>query len=284
MPILDIDIDILFQDKNLVVIDKPASIPVHPCGRYRKNTCTWILETEYESGKLNVVHRLDRLTSGVVIFSRNRDTSNLFQEKMQGAKITKVYLAMCVGKFSSEPVVVAEKISILDHKDGTRKVSDEGDDSGKESKTHFCLVEYDEKSDTSLIICRPITGRTHQIRVHLQSLGHPIPNDPVYGPKAKEFEAKGIKFDGDDVIIQHVEESDEQKSKRVKREDFDENCPDCKNAAIEFDPEDLYICLHAWKYNTGDYAFESKIPGWCKVSKDVLDKKLAEFHSDIPVK
>eukprot|EP00117_Sycon_ciliatum_P042659 scpid44969/ scgid0335/ RNA pseudouridylate synthase domain-containing protein 2 len=177
-PVTGQRISIIHSDDDVTVIDKPSSIPVHPTGPYRHNTIQMILEREFGLHNLRTIHRLDRLTSGVLIFAKSyekvRELAKIFAER----QMQKTYLARVVGEFPSGEVVVDEPIGgltpkfsiVLVHKDG------------KPSKTTFQRLHYD--GVTSVVKCLPHQGRMHQIRVHLLHLGHPIINDPIYNHPA----------------------------------------------------------------------------------------------------
>lgn len=158
---------------------------------------------------------------------------------------------------------------------GTRKVDDE-DSEAKESITFIYPIHYNEKENSSLVFCQPKTGRTHQIRVHLESIQHPILNDPVYGPMKQEMIEKGIKFEGDDIIFEEKDEKDSKK--RKMNEDVDPLCQDCKKGEFIFDPKSLIIYLHAWRYKGKDWEYKSEIPDWCSdISNEKIEEKFLEF-------
>ena len=98
-PVLAVPIPIVYCDDDLLVIDKPPSMPIHPCGKYRLNTVTSILEKENKFDDVHVIHRLDRLTSGVLIMARNRSKAQKIHEKMRNREMKKEYLCRVVGKF-----------------------------------------------------------------------------------------------------------------------------------------------------------------------------------------
>ena len=174
LPVTSERIKIIHESADWVVVDKPSSIPVHPCGRYRHNTVLFILAKEENLPGLHTVHRLDRLTSGVLIFARNASRSREMEGLISGREVAKEYVAKVVGEFPTGVVVCKEPIEVVSYKIGVCVVSK----SGKDCHTEFERIEY--KNGVSVVRCRPRTGRMHQIRVHLQFLGHPIVNDPLY--------------------------------------------------------------------------------------------------------
>lgn len=175
VPVASDKIDIVHIDNDIVVINKPASIPVHPCGRYRHNTIIFLLAKEYNLKDLKTIHRLDRLTSGILIFARNLKKAQELEALIRDRKVKKQYICRVEGKLP-ESIECEEPIDVISYKIGVCKVSPKG----KQCRTSFQLVGYNEKNNTSVVICIPYSGRMHQIRVHLQFLGYPIKNDPLY--------------------------------------------------------------------------------------------------------
>ncbi|XP_077503239.1 pseudouridylate synthase RPUSD2-like [Amblyomma americanum] len=174
VPVLGAPIKILHNSHDMVVIDKPPSIPVHPCGRYRHNSVIFILAKEHGLQNLHTVHRLDRLTSGLLLMSRSVDRARELENEIKGRQVSKEYVCRVEGCFPDDVVTCCEPIEVISHKIGVCGVGAHG----KESKTEFKKLSYNGKS--SVVLCKPLTGRMHQIRVHLQFLGYPIVNDPLY--------------------------------------------------------------------------------------------------------
>lgn len=261
-------IQIIHQDEEIIVVDKPSTVPVHPCGSYHFNSMFHILVRQDASleGKLYNVHRLDRLTSGLTIIAKSTDVAKTLGKCIMNRDgCHKVYLARVKGKFplnasesiclkkdeslsdAMEPCIngewrrngkldgnetvdsssedteaatciwvtngkgkieydvtfqqvfeknvnidemnpdgsfdhevlwfnLAVPCEIINHKNGVCKTG-----SGKAAQTAFSVLGYDQETDTTVVIAKPLTGRTHQIRLHLEFLGHPIANDPCYG-------------------------------------------------------------------------------------------------------
>lgn len=203
-PVVGTPLEILVDDGEVLVVDKPASIPVHPCGRFRHNTVIFILGKEHGISELHTVHRLDRLTSGVLLFARTLEASKKLDqmvrdrqvrpelfENLQGfqfcwvlltclffSQLEKEYVCRVAGEFPEGELICEEPILVVAFKVGLCRV----DPKGKECRTVFQRLSFNGK--TSVVRCLPLTGRTHQIRVHLQYLGFPILNDPIYGSLA----------------------------------------------------------------------------------------------------
>jgi len=175
VPVVSGTIDVIHLDDDIVVVNKPSSIPVHPCGRYRHNTMIFVLAKEYGLRDLKTIHRLDRLTSGVLMFGRTQNRARTLEAQIRDRVVNKQYVCRVEGKFP-DSVECEQPIEVISYKIGVCKVSP----SGKQCSTSFQLIGYNEQTNTSVVMCKPLSGRMHQIRVHLQYLGYPIQNDPLY--------------------------------------------------------------------------------------------------------
>jgi len=173
-PVLSKPIEVVHLSEELVVLDKPCSLPVHPCGRYRHNTVVFILAKEYNLKNLRTIHRLDRLTSGLLMFGRNPRKAREMEQQIRNRQVLKEYVCRVEGEFPEGRTECAQPVEVVSYKIGVCKVSSHG----KECRTEFERLSYN--GVTSVVVCRPFTGRMHQIRVHLQYLGFPVMNDPLY--------------------------------------------------------------------------------------------------------
>lgn len=174
VPVAHHPIRIVHECDDLIVVDKPPSIPVHPCGRYRHNSVVFILAKEFDLKNLRTIHRLDRLTSGLLLFGRTVKKARQLEHEIRSRLVSKEYVCRVEGQFPSEPIVCEEPIEVVSYKIGVCRVGPKG----KDCKTEFQCLSFNGK--TSVVLCKPKTGRMHQIRVHLQYLGYPIINDPLY--------------------------------------------------------------------------------------------------------
>ncbi|KAF9550617.1 tRNA-pseudouridine synthase [Agrocybe pediades] len=180
-PVTSTPVKVLLHDveREFIVVDKPGSIPVHASGRYYKNSLIEILVNDFGYEKCYPVNRLDRLTSGLMIIPLSAQRARQLTLEFMAGTVRKEYVARVKGHFPSEEITCEEPLLTVDRQMGLNIVHPEG----KPAKTVFNIIHYDENTGSSVVRCRPFTGRSHQIRVHLQFLGYPIANDPVYSEK-----------------------------------------------------------------------------------------------------
>jgi RluA family pseudouridine synthase len=170
------EVKFLHEDDSILVIDKPAPLPMHPSGRFNRNTLVNFLKLAYPAAQLRTVHRLDANTTGVLVLAKKRAIAAELSPQFVENEVKKVYLAKVSGHppedaFSCDAPISAKAADIA----GSRAI----DDNGLPSATDFSVVKKFEDG-TSLVECRPITGRTNQIRLHLNHLGFPIVGDTIY--------------------------------------------------------------------------------------------------------
>ncbi len=183
------NIKIIYEDKNLLVIDKPTGLIAHPNIPGQKNTLTdWLIARFPEIIKVGddplrpgVVHRLDKDTSGLMIIAKNNFSFEFFKKQFQERKIEKTYTALAVGKIKEEKGIISKAISLS--KKDRRKRSALLDEKAKKAQTRYNVIK--KYKEYSLLKVKPLTGRTHQIRVHLSSIGHPVAGDKQYKIKRK---------------------------------------------------------------------------------------------------
>jgi UPF0176 protein len=186
-PDVNPDIELIYEDPHVLVVNKPAPLPVHSCGRFHKNTLVHLLKLVYVADTLRPAHRLDANTSGVMILTRDRVAAAFVQTQFERGEVEKTYLARVQGTPTSDEFTVDAAISAEPSPGGLRVV----DENGLPSRTDFTVVKrFDD--GTTLIECRPLTGRTNQIRVHLWHLGLPIVGDPSYLPGGQMAETQTL--------------------------------------------------------------------------------------------
>ncbi len=169
------ELDILFEDEDILAVNKPADMPVHPVGKHRADTLMNGV-MYYLKGKCHIITRLDRDTTGVVLMAKNSHTAKLLTEEMKKGNIQKEYIAVVNGSIVPEKGVIDAPI---DRDTGIkRKVSQ----NGKPALTKYEVIK---NGDVSVVRLFLETGRTHQIRVHMSYIGHPIYGDSMYGAPQK---------------------------------------------------------------------------------------------------
>ena len=178
-PDVSANIQLLHEDEAVIVLNKPAPLPMHPCGRFNRHTLQWMLHALYHPQKPRPAHRLDANTTGVVVCARTRHFAALLQQdQFAQGEVGKVYLARVHGHPASDDFECSLPISDEPGPAGSRQVDEQG---GLAARTLFHVIRRDADG-TTLVEARPLTGRTNQIRVHLWHLGHPIVGDPAYRP------------------------------------------------------------------------------------------------------
>ena len=290
-------------DSTVFVCNKPSTVPVHPTGPYLANSLTIMVEAQEGLENLNPCHRLDRATSGLTICTPNVSVSRLIQGKMmEEGCVKKLYVAKVKGRFpsteikqdydsgvevillddSSGTIEVRAPIEVEDPFAGIRRVSK----TGKPSTSRFRLCHYYEDEDTSLIVCHPITGRGHQLRVHLQALGHPIVDDILYGgDRVNAEQAHDHAIDGISRSIDAVGDDCTHSDTSISKQDAQSVKASCRccNGGQEgikasFSAAQLLggghsICLHALRY---EIVFRSK-----KGANEILGA--LEMEVDLPL-
>ena len=184
-PDVNAEIRLLYEDDSIIAIDKPTPLPMHPCGRFNRNSLTSILNTVYEPLRPKPAHRLDAETSGVVLFSKTQHIARLVQPQFDRGDVRKLYLARVIGTPSENQFECQLAIGTSPGPDGARIPEDDG----APAHTRF-RVKENFTDGTTLLEVEPLTGRTNQIRIHLWSLGLPIVGDPIYFPGGELHEAK----------------------------------------------------------------------------------------------
>lgn len=189
-----IKLSVIYEDDNVVVIDKPVGILAHSKGAFNKEGTveTFIKpllngsSVWNNSNRAGIVHRLDRVTSGVMICAKNESTQKYLQKQFTNRNVEKVYIALVSGEMPRENGLIDVPIERNPKKPATFRVGV----NGKSAQTNFQLLSIRDGRSTSgsysLVELRPVTGRTHQLRVHMSYLGCPIVGDDLYSGVAAD--------------------------------------------------------------------------------------------------
>ncbi|HEX9384785.1 MAG TPA: RluA family pseudouridine synthase [Anaerolineales bacterium] len=168
---------IIYEDKYVIVVDKPAGLSVLPDG-WEKDSDYLVKMLEEEYGKIFIVHRLDKITSGVMVFARDAETHRALNIQFENHDAQKTYHAIVEGNPKWEEKVAKHPLRAnVGHKHRTMV----DDKNGKPSETRFRVIK--RYPESALVEAKPMTGRTHQIRVHAYALGHPLVEDVLYGAR-----------------------------------------------------------------------------------------------------
>ena len=187
------DLDILYEDDDIVIVNKSADITVHPSKKYFTNSLvnglTYYYQNKNMDVKLHCITRLDKETSGCVLFAKNRIAANCLSNMVKQKEISKTYLSLASGKINNQHFLISAPISRISKGNILRCVDFQ---TGKEALTECFLLEYYPSNDISLLKCLLHTGRTHQIRVHLQYINHPIVSDSLYNKSCNLLLRQGL--------------------------------------------------------------------------------------------
>ena len=193
--------DILYKDEHIIVVNKAAGLPVLPDG-WEKNAPYLVKMLEDKYGKVFIVHRLDKVTSGVMIFARTADAHRSLNMQLEKHEAEKVYHAILEGEPKWNEKVTKFPLRANVGKKHRTMVDDKN---GKPSETRFrilkryqahpesdrgLLLTQVQVRESALVEARPMTGRTHQIRVHAYALGHPLLGDILYGASETDVIAR----------------------------------------------------------------------------------------------
>ncbi|MDY4077989.1 MAG: RluA family pseudouridine synthase [Clostridium sp.] len=188
----DIPLDILYEDNDVIVINKPQGMVVHPApGNYTKTLVNALLYHCKDLSTINgvirpgIVHRIDKDTTGVLVVAKNDEAHNFLSKQLQTHSMKREYIALVEGRLKEDKGTINKPIG-RNKKDRLKMGIV---DDGKRAVTHYEVLE--RYKNTTLIKCVLETGRTHQIRVHMASIGHPLVGDEVYGFKKQRFKLQG---------------------------------------------------------------------------------------------
>ncbi len=280
-------IPVLFSSDTVVVINKPAPLPTNKSDFYNRANARQMLKAQLgATGRLSALHRLDACTTGVLMWSTDKATTTLLTRKIQERQVSKWYVA----RVSGDPFADASDRPVADRDRTPITVSTPVD--GKDAVTHLYPLPSSSREGSAgaaagvgghslggtLVLCRPETGRKHQIRKHLRGLGCPVVNDPVYNPDATAS-AMGDPY-SDAAVTQMLQEA------LVAHTGAADAQPDVSRLRAHLS-DDLEgrpwtagrvwtapICLHAWVYSgqgglagsgdTAPWSFAAPLPAWAR--------------------
>ncbi len=181
----EIDIEIIYETEHLLVINKEAGMATHPSSdhdfRSLSNGVAHYFKHNGITSKVRHVHRLDQDTSGAILFAKHAISGAILDRMLDERKVKRTYLALVEGILSTQHGTLDKPIGKDRHHASRRRISP----NGQEAITHFKVVKTFQKEQLTLVELTLDTGRTHQIRVHMSSIGHPIYGDKLYGSKRK---------------------------------------------------------------------------------------------------
>lgn len=183
---------IVYEDEDLLVVNKPSNMPIHPSqGNFENtlaNAAAWYFQQKGETFVYRAINRLDRDTTGLLILGKHALSACILSQMSSRREIHREYLAIAMGKVEEEGSICAP-IGRADESTVLRCVDWE---KGDEACTHYWRLLYREDLDCSLVRLRLETGRTHQIRVHMKHIGHPLPGDFLYYPDYRLMERQAL--------------------------------------------------------------------------------------------
>jgi 23S rRNA pseudouridine1911/1915/1917 synthase len=217
-----IPLEVLYEDDDLIVINKPPGMTVHPGAGVRRGTLVHAL-LHHAPGlsaiggveRPGIVHRLDRDTSGVIVVARNDAAHRALAEQFKARRVEKTYDAIVVGRPGPSSGIVEEPIG----RHPTARVRMAVRRDGRAARTAWRLVASD--GAVSLLEVTPATGRTHQIRVHLAHLGHPVLGDPLYGGRRRVPEGEGLALHARALAFDHPTRGERLRFEAARPEKFE---------------------------------------------------------------
>lgn len=188
-----IPLTVIYEDEDLLVIDKPAGLTVHPAPGHPSHTLVNAILAHCPGLTMNnevmrpgIVHRLDKDTSGLIVIAKNDSAREYLVAQFKSRTVTKRYLVLVKGRLSPEQGIVEAPIGRDPHRRQRMAIVE----AGKEAVTQYQVRKY--LDDYTLVEVSPLTGRTHQIRIHLSAIGHPVVGDPIYGIKSAHLDRQFV--------------------------------------------------------------------------------------------
>lgn len=188
----NIPLNIIYEDRDVIVIDKPQGMVVHPAaGNYSGTLVNALLAHCNDLSGINgvtrpgIVHRIDKDTSGILVIAKNDNAHNKLAEQLKNHTMKRIYTALAEGIIKDDNGTVDAPLG----RNPNDRLKIAVVTNGRRAVTHYNVIE--RFKNNTLIQCRLETGRTHQIRVHMAYIGHPLVGDPVYGYKKQRFSVEG---------------------------------------------------------------------------------------------
>lgn len=188
----EIPLDVLYEDRDVIVVNKPQGMVVHPAAGIKTGTLVnALLNYCSDLSGINgvtrpgIVHRIDKDTSGILVVAKNDNSHNKLAEQLKDHSMTREYIALAEGVLKEEKGTIDKPIA----RHPKDKIKMAVVLNGKRAVTHYSVIE--KFKNNTLVKCVLETGRTHQIRVHMAYIGHPLVGDPVYGYKKQRFKLEG---------------------------------------------------------------------------------------------
>lgn len=179
------EVQVLYEDDHLIVFNKPPFMSTHPNDPKTDtntliNAALFYLQSKGEIRNIRQIHRLDKETSGAILFAKHALAGVILDRMLEKREIKRTYIAVTHGLFTQKKGTIHAAIGRDRHHSTRRRVSQ----TGQEATTHFQVIKEDKNKRLSFVKCWLDTGRTHQIRVHLSHIGHPLAGDALYGGKS----------------------------------------------------------------------------------------------------
>ncbi|MFF3021387.1 RluA family pseudouridine synthase [Gottfriedia sp. NPDC057948] len=185
-------IEVCYEDEHLLIVNKPFGVDTHPNEKGQLNTLANGVAFHFQENglktKVRHIHRLDKDTTGGVVFAKHALSSSILDSMLSQRKIKRTYTAIVEGNVKLPKGTINEAIGRDRHHPTRRRVSPKGD----KAITHYKKISYISNLNITILECQLETGRTHQIRVHLSFLGHPLIGDLLYGGKQKLLKRQGL--------------------------------------------------------------------------------------------
>jgi 23S rRNA pseudouridine1911/1915/1917 synthase len=202
---------VVFEDHHVLVADKPAALPVAPGGAFFRHTLLHFIREERRTCAIHPAHRLDRETSGLVVFTKSREAARILALAFRERRVKKQYEALLCGTLEHEVTVTAP----VGRLEGESRLFSHGvTEAGKEAITKFIPLGQCPGSGPSRVRAVPLTGRMHQVRIHAAHIGHPIIGDSLYGmePARGAVDNPGIALHSSGIAFPHPDGEKEFRS------------------------------------------------------------------------